>query len=160
MRGRKPIPSKIHQLRGNPGKRQLPDTLEDKFPAGVPEPPEILNEAALAEWNRIVPQLQEVGILKRVDRTALAGYCLTYARWLEAERALITGGSFIRSPTNGSVHISPWFRMIEKCLDQMKSFMADFGMTPAARVRIRPGSSGKEEDPFEAWLSGSDKKTG
>ena len=153
MKGRKPIPTSIHLLNGNPGKRKLPETLEDKYSSEAPEPPTVLEGEARAEWDRIIPLLAEVGVLKKIDRTALAAYCLVYSRWLDAEEKIKTMGYFARTPT-GHIATNPHLRIIEKCLEQMKSFMSDFGMTPAARVRIRPGSSDEGEDALDQWLNG------
>ena len=56
MRGRKPKPTVLKLLDGNPGKR----TINDREPArrqGIPEMPAGLERrSAKAEWNRIVPE--------------------------------------------------------------------------------------------------------
>lgn len=157
MKGRKPLPTAIHLLNGNPGKRKLPETLENKFSSEAPEPPTVLEGEALAEWQRIIPLLAEVGILKRIDRTALAAYCLVYQRWIEAEEKIKTMGYFSKTP-RGFVGINPYLKIIEKCLEQMKTFMADFGMTPASRVRLRTTEPEQEGDDLDAWLNGNNKK--
>lgn len=158
MQGRKPLPTVVHRLNGNPGKRALPVTVEDKFSSERPEPPELLTGEALAEWERVMPQLSEAGILKKIDRVALAQYCLVYARWVEAETQVKSTGPFVRTKT-GYLVMHPSLKLIEKYLEQMKSYMADFGMTPASRVRIKPGSPGSELDPLEAWMQGGAKQS-
>lgn len=157
MRGRKPLPSNVHVLNGNPGKRPLKDTVEEKFSSEVPEPPTVLEGEALAEWNRVVPQLQEAGILKKIDRTALATYCLCFARWLDAEQKVKEMGCFARTATGYTV-INPYFKIIEKSIEQMKSLMSEFGMTPSSRVRIRPGSPEEGDDALEAFLNGRSRQ--
>ena len=49
MRGRKPKPTLMKQLNGNPGKRPLNDR-EPVPPAGTPTPPDYLDDVARQEW--------------------------------------------------------------------------------------------------------------
>ncbi len=157
MKGRKPIPTTMHVLNGNPGKRKLPETVEDKYTNGSPDPVKELSEEARAEWDRIVPELEVVGVLKKVDRAALAMYCTVWAQWLEAQKKMIEEGTFMRSP-DGYLVMNPYFKIAERCVNQIKSFLSEFGMTPAARVRIRPGAPKEEDNPFLGWLNGEKKE--
>ena len=50
--------------------------------------PEHLSPAAQAEWRRLAQSLQQDGLLTQVDRAALAAYCQSYGRWVEAEQKL------------------------------------------------------------------------
>src|SRR5690606_37247509 len=84
MRGRKPNPTALRRLNGNPGKRGY-NHLEPVAPEGLPDCPPHLSELARAEWDRIAQVLYEMGVLTMVDRAALAAYCQAYARWAEAE---------------------------------------------------------------------------
>jgi len=62
MRGRKPKPTKQKEAEGNPGKRRLNED-EPRFDATMPEPPEpVKNDpVALAEWERVAPELHANG---------------------------------------------------------------------------------------------------
>lgn len=87
MRGRKPKPTNLKILAGNPGRRPLPDG-EPCPDAVLPTPPDFLDDQALREWERIAPELHQLGLLTRLDRAALAAYCQSYAHWIKAETAL------------------------------------------------------------------------
>ena len=63
----------IRELEGNPGKRPLNDR-EPTPPPGVPDCPEYLDDDARAEWFRTAGVLNEMGLLSRADRSALAAY--------------------------------------------------------------------------------------
>lgn len=87
-RGRKPTPTHLKLVRGNPGKRAIKKgepkpTLDD-----APLPPAFLNDDAKVEWGRVVPDLQRCGLLTKIDRAALAGYCQAYGTWAQCDRAL------------------------------------------------------------------------
>src|SRR5690348_3709942 len=99
MAGRRPTPTTLKVLRGNPGKRPL-NPKEPKPPTAIPIAPQHLTEIAKAEWDRIAPKLAQLGLLTDLDRAALAAYCCAYARWSEAEEALKKTGTVVRSPTN------------------------------------------------------------
>ncbi len=82
-------------------------------------------------------------MISHVDRGALAMICTTWARYVEAEefieKASQNGksGLFQMSP-NGYPIQSPWLAVSNKAIDMYKSLLSEFGLSPAARVRITP----------------------
>jgi phage terminase small subunit len=87
MRGRKPKPTHLKLLEGNPGRRG-PNAGEPQPAQRVPTCPSHLCPPAKAEWKRLAAQLTVLRILTDLDRAALAAYCQAYGRWVEAERKL------------------------------------------------------------------------
>ena len=87
MRGRKPIPTVLKKLRGNPGKRPLQPDLKLNG-STLPEAPLFLSANALVEWDRVVAVLAPTGILTALDTMPLAVYCETYATWKIATELL------------------------------------------------------------------------
>ena len=83
-RGRKPKPTAMKELEGNPGKHPL-NTSEPKPNKKAPACPKWLEPEAKKEWRRLAKQMEAIGILTEVDMAAFAGYCQAYARWKEAE---------------------------------------------------------------------------
>ena len=86
MRGRKPKPTNLKILNGNPGKRPL-NKKEPKpkvTPSG-PYCPRWPESYAKDEWQRISKELKGLGLLTDIDVTAMAAYCQTYKRWRVAE---------------------------------------------------------------------------
>jgi len=74
MRGRRPKPTRLKVLTGNPGKRPM-NTNEPKPEPTVPECPNELGPVARAEWDRLAAELGKLKILTALDRAALAAYC-------------------------------------------------------------------------------------
>ena len=74
MRGRKPLPSNVVRLRGNPGKRRLNDAEPRPAPR-IPTCPACLGDEARKEWKRLARELAELGLLTGLDRGLLAAYC-------------------------------------------------------------------------------------
>ena len=93
-RGRKPTPTAIKELEGNPGKRALNDK-EPKPQKKAPACPKWLEDEAKKEWRRLAKQMEQLGILTQVDMAAFAGYCQAYARWKEAEEFITQHGSIV-----------------------------------------------------------------
>ena len=84
MAGRKPKPTALKKLEGNPGKRKL-NTKEPVPGKGIPDCPKWLLPEAKEEWKRLCQKLSEMGVLTEIDMAAFAAYCQSYARWKEAQ---------------------------------------------------------------------------
>ena len=151
MRGRKPKPTVLKLLDGNPGKRPLNDREPASIP-GIPDMPEDLDDEAQAEWNRIVPELREMGLLCRADRAALTGYCTSWSRWRNAEAQVGKYGTIVKSPDKNFPMTSPYLTVANQSLEAMRKFLVEFGLTPSSRSRIRLPASGDAADEFDRFL--------
>jgi P27 family predicted phage terminase small subunit len=153
MRGRKPVPTALRIIRGNPGKRRL-NTNEPKPRACVPECPDHLDDEAKREWKRITPELLAAGLLTAVDRAALAAYCQSWSRWVKLERKVRGNGEVLWDPQGEKFYPNPHLGALNKALRQMHEFLSEFGMTPASRVRLGSPTAVPAADPFEEFLRG------
>lgn len=142
MRGRKPVPTALKLVNGNPSKR--PINMHSFAPQSrIPRCPQHLKGEARKEWKRVVAELHRYQMISEVDRGELAMMCTQWARYVEAEemieKAAKGGGSglFVKTP-NGFPIQSPWLAVSNKAIEQYRGLCADFGMTPAARVRVTP----------------------
>lgn len=153
-RGRKPKPTALKLLEGNPGKRQL-NMNEPRFAQKMPpECPDWLEEEAQAEWDRLSETLFEMGILTDLDVAAFAAYCQAYARWREAEEFISKHGSIVKTKT-GYWQQVPQVSIAHSNQKIMMQAAAEFGLTPSARSRIIAGNAKKEEvDEMEFLLTG------
>ena len=152
--GRKPKPKRLQLLQGRPGKR--PPANEPKPPPIAPECPDWLADEAKEEWRRVAPKLERLGLLTEIDRTALAAYCQEYARWVEAEAVLAEVGMVIETE-KGYLYQRPELGIARKALQLIKSWCAEFGLTPSSRARMNlPEQS--EEDGLEKLLNGVEEK--
>ena len=91
VRGRKPKPTALKVLEGNPGHRPL--NKKEPMPKGrLPRCPDWLEDDAKKEWKRLGKVLAEMGMLTHLDMMAFAGYCQAYARWKGAEEFITQHG--------------------------------------------------------------------
>ena len=153
-RGRKPKPTAMKELEGNPGKHPL-NTSEPKPNKKAPACPKWLEPEAKKEWRRLAKQMEAIGILTEVDMAAFAGYCQAYARWKEAEEFITQHGDMVRTP-NGYLQQVPQVSIAQTNLKIMLKFCEQFGLTPSARSRMVGEENGaeKETDEMELLLRG------
>ena len=152
MAGRRPKPTHLKLLQGNPGKRPL-NANEPKPSAELPPPPDHLSDLAKQEWQRMGEHLVKLGLLTMIDRSAFAAYCVVWTRWVEAEEALTKTGPVVKSPS-GYPMLSPFYTVANQSLSQLRAYLTEFGMTPSSRSRTTVG--GKEQtDPLEEFLFGT-----
>lgn len=148
--GRKPKPTALKILEGNPGKRPL-NINEPKPISKAPKCPSWLEAEAKKEWRRVAKGLEQIGALAEIDMAALAGYCQAYARWKEAEEFISKHGSLVKTPSGywqqvPQVNIaSSYLKIMLKCCEQ-------FGLTPSARSRIVADKDSDADDLMELIL--------
>ncbi len=153
MLGRPRKPTRIKELEGNPGKRPL-NKFEPQFeiPAGLPAPPDFLDEDGLREWARAGKLLIEAKVLTEGDLSALAAYCAIYSRWAEAERKVRRMGSVVnlsKDKEKPFPALNPWLSVANTCLKQMRAYLAELGLTPSSRSKIIAGEGPKPIDHAE-----------
>ncbi|MGE3913738.1 MAG: phage terminase small subunit P27 family [Chloroflexota bacterium] len=72
--------------------------------------PRELSEEAKAEWRRIVPVLEEAGLLNTIDRALLIRYCCAWADWLELQGLIQQSGKLLKGARGHLVRNPLWFR--------------------------------------------------
>lgn len=157
-RGRKPKPTHLRLVTGNPGKRPLPKAEAAVVPA-LPSPPPHLSDEAKVEWGRVSEDLFKTGLLSGIDRAALAAYCQAYGRWVQAEKSIaimaardqLTGGLMIKT-SNGNAIQNPLVGIANKAAADMVRYAAEFGMTPSARSRINTDAAQAPHDAASRYF--------
>jgi P27 family predicted phage terminase small subunit len=134
MRGRRPKPTRMKVLTGNPGKRPL-NVNEPSPQASVPECPAELGPVAHREWDRLVGELAVLKLLTNLDRAALAAYCGSYSLWAESMEAIQKFGTMVKSPSGYPIQ-SPYVAIANRQAEIMMRIASEFGFTPASRSRI------------------------
>lgn len=161
--GRRPLPTAVKKLRGNPGKR--PANKNEPVPTnGIPEMPDGLTAVAQKEWKAIAPQLEQLGVLAKIDGKALAAYCECFATWRVAADEVTSRGITLEEPVVVGVgeaaevvgykyKRNPAVTIANDALKLMKSFLIEFGLTPASRSRLRIEKP-QPADPMDEYLRG------
>ena len=160
--GRRALPANVHMLRGNPSKKPVADLVDGLQPeVEIPGCPKHLLPEARKEWRRITPELERYGLVSKLDRSALSLYCQAWARWVWAEEQLARsmaiaeqqraeaaargeewkGGDGMTVPTpTGHMSYSPHWVIANKAAQQVREFLAAFGLSPETRGKVSTSS--------------------
>lgn len=146
---RKAAPVALKIARGNPGKRKLPKPVD--APSGAPDCPAWLPLPGIEEWKRLIPLMQGMGILSKVDLGVLASYCLAWGELVIAEQCVQKEGRTITAG-NGAMTRHPQCTTIAQSIQQLRSLASELGLSPTARTRL--GASGEKPPDALAELMG------
>ena len=153
--GTVPAPTAVQKAKGV--------TRADRLSVNEPQPsrerpmcPTWVDAGAKACWREIVPQLDAMGVLTRIDRNAITRYCQLWSRWKAAELSLIEFGStYVLKDTNGKakcIQQRPEVSIAHRLALALTRMEGEFGMTPSSRTRIEavvaPAKQPDEKDKF------------
>lgn len=152
-RGRKPKPTVLKELAGNPGRRPLneqeprPATADPKMPRGK------LNAEGKKLWREVAPKLAELGLLTEVDMAALEMACNHYGLAREAMALIERMGLFVKD-RDGQPRKNPALQLYRDNSQAFKQYLVEFGMTPSSRSRIQAEPIDQEPSLAEILYSG------
>ena len=164
MAGRRPKPTIVKKLEGNPGCRPLPkNEPKPKQVAGLPPCPKHLKGLARRCWTRVGTQVVKMRVMTEADVDALEVLCLTYQEYREAFAVIETQGQTYMVPRyrdDGSVFeepkIRPEARIVSDAGKRLRMLYVEFGLTPSsrARVQVTPDEDSKGFAAFVAERAG------
>lgn len=148
------IPTAIKIAMGNPGKRPL-NKNEPQPAKTIPPCPPGLSAESSAAWGRLSVLLHNLGVLTELDAMALERLCDCYAEILSCRRLIKKNGRTYKTiGTTGSVVIkaNPAVGQLSDADRRFKGYLVEFGMTPAARTKVRVEGE-KEKDPLDEFFN-------
>ncbi len=151
-KGRPPKPAHLKVIDGNPGKRRLAPTV--KAPPSRPRAPEWLPSYAKTVWRRLVPLLDEMGILTTVDRETMASYCIAVNKLKESTEALAKTGYLVQGRRKGEAVKNPAAQHQREAMHEIATFSSMFGLSPADRQRLGDPASAAKAGDLETILAG------
>lgn len=126
-------PTALHVLNGNPSKLKDLGKNEPKPTPIRPECPEWLNKEAKDKWKELAPQLEQLGLLTKIDGDEFARYCQFTVRAKQAEENVEKNGVLVNGAVPGTMVKNPAVQ-IARDYAQAASRLADkFGLSPSAR---------------------------
>jgi P27 family predicted phage terminase small subunit len=170
VRGRKPKPSAVKKLEGNPGKRPL-NTEEPTPPVEIPDCPKHITGHAREEWLRASELAKKLGILTALDRSVFSAYCEAWGLWVEACEHLAKEGVLLRPPSApgeketlfglipakavnpAQMAFNNWYHVKNKAWEQFTKLASELGFSPTSRSRVH-GSQETDKDESADFLDG------
>jgi P27 family predicted phage terminase small subunit len=144
-------PLELVRLEGDRSHGKRPKDVV-KPPPSSPEPPDWLHDLAKREWYRILPILENLGLMTDLDVVPLAAYCQAYARLQEVEAQLDTEG-FTKTSTRGSETQSTSSVAAKQYMQIIRGYCMEFGLTPSARGRMQTPNKQADESELESLIS-------
>lgn len=123
---------------------------------GAPEPPDHLDGEALAMWHRMCGSFADMKTLAMVDAAALERFCFLWERADRVDRILSDPAvdllfEKVTVDSSGVEHVEPKRNpLLAESLAlnrELRMWLAEFGMTPAARGKVKIPKKAEEEDP-------------
>jgi P27 family predicted phage terminase small subunit len=151
-RGPPPKPTAQKKLEGTYRKDRAAGGNELAPPPAVPVCPKWLKGAAKIEWDRVVPQLAEAGVLTGLDGGQLERYCDAYGNWLAARADVTKRGVTLKTQFGPQNNPS-----VKRAFDERKEadrLAQELGLSPSARSRVKVPEKAPAADPTEAFLFG------
>ena len=169
MAGRRPKPTVLKLVTGNPGKRAI-NKREPKPRREIPSCPAHLSDSAKVAWGRLCVILDRMGVLTEADSLALERLCDCYTEILECREIVARDGRTYSSITTKTtseegeettteevkslLKANPAVAMLADADRRFKSYLVEFGLTPAARTKVKTEPDGDEKkDPLGKYFA-------
>lgn len=157
QRGPKTQPPQLKVINGNPGRRPIDLDAGINPRVATPKCPAFLLDEAKAEWKRLAPQLEELGLISELDLAAFAMYCQAYGRWAQAEKQMrelnaaaadrrkagatqvsdsMRHPGYVQRTPSGYEQQSHWLNIANRNMELVLKFAAEFGLSPSMRARV------------------------
>lgn len=124
---------------------------DDALSRTKPRCPSFLDTYAKSEWKRVCNELYDAGLLRSVDRAALANYCQLFSTWKQATILVQEKGLIIKTK-NGNIIQSPALGIANVAARDMMKALKEFGMTPSSRARLEPDIEPEKEKTLAEQL--------
>ncbi len=150
MPGRRPTPTHLKLVLGNPGKRRT-NAAREPTPArtGAIEPPAYLTPGATEAWRRLAPVLSAMGVLTVADGMAFESLCEAYADVRAARAAIEVHGDTVYETRNIQDGVMrrphPEVAQLAEAEKRLRGLLGEFGLTPAARSKVSLPPAGDDK---------------
>ncbi len=148
MAGRKPLPTKVKQIKATLQKCRT-NQREPKPHGDLVEPPEYMPEGAKSAW-RYALECAPPNLLKRLDMSVLEVWACAADLYRKAQAGIAKTGLLVKAPNTGVPMQSPYLAIANKQAQIMTKAATEMGFTPASRSRVSmPIESAEAElDPW------------
>lgn len=142
-RGPAPKPTSLRLLHGDrPARINYAEPVPRELPA---ERPAWLSADAAEEWDRIVPELEHMRVIRAVDSMVVAAYCEAVARFRQASAIVAAEGLLIE--VDGTARKHPAALIARDASADMRLLGRELGLSPSARSMLRAGAESPHGGP-------------
>lgn len=154
MRGRKPLPDRIKQLKGTLRPHRINGDAPTP-PPGMPAMPFWLSKKGQPFWKQYAEEFHDMGILTTMDQAAFGCLCEIISTIKAMNKILDQDGILIYEGSVPKKH--PAFGILKDAWAQLRAFAVEFGMTPSSRSRVSVEKP-KTLTKFQEFLEKANKR--
>lgn len=156
MRGRRPKPTLLKEIEGNPGKRAI-NKCEPRPEGDLYAAPIWMSDTQREGWAFAITHAP-YGLLKQLDRSILAIWVVAEDLHREAAEKITQYGLLTKSPNAGLPLQSPYLAILNKQAQIMLKAGAELGFSPSSRTRVQVdqgwiGQNGEMRRAGKPWVA-------
>lgn len=134
-RGPKPMPRNLKIVKGADRPSRMNDD-EPILPVAIPDAPDHLEGGEIDCFYDVAGKLARMRVISEADADAISVYAVNWIRWQEATAKVREMGMVVKSPKNYPIQ-NPFLAIANRCQKECVSIMAEFGLTPSSRTRVK-----------------------
>ena len=146
MAGRPRKPTALKRWQGT--YRADRESENEPQPVGEVEPPESLTAAARAEWDRLAPALEAVGLLTVADVAVFSVYVQAWADYNKISDQLNGMASWTWESEKGYRQVVPEISMRKEARTRIKEAGAKLGLDPSSRSGLNVAPKENRRNKF------------
>lgn len=148
--GPPPKPTELRVLHGS--KRGKADrAAEPQVELGVPTPLGEIDDVGAGAWDSLAETLLSMRVLSKADGLALEMLVAVYSEWRSAQDEIERDGATqtVETQHGSKMQNHPAVARRSDAWRRLHAMAQEFGLTPAARTRVKAGSAPPAADPLE-----------
>lgn len=151
MRGRKPTPTVLKLLRGNPGRRRIDPTEPMPERMDTDCPAELSDRDAAEEWERTIVPAINLGHVTVSDRVLAIAHCDLWATWRSQLADAARHAHVVAAGKNQYPTPNPARGMANKTLQLLIKVDQELGLSPVSRSRVSVDRGAKAKNRVEKF---------
>lgn len=125
----------------------------------IPPMPEGMSEDAESTWVDITSELEEMGLISKIDQIPMRLLCDSYGTYLSAQENIVKNGITVihkKFGKDGDIENeveNPAIKIRDTAFQQIHRICREFGMTPSSRTGIKSSKDAPKESTIMNFLS-------
>lgn len=149
-RNRKPIALKEgHLTKEQKIKDELKENLVACNSKNIKIPSWVKDDFAKKEFKKLSALLNDIGIISELDINNLAGYCISYSRYVQATNEIQGEPLTVKKQLPNGAYTTienPLIKIAKTYADEMRKFAGLVGLTLDSRMKVADSLLQKQED--------------
>ena len=144
--GRRPKPTFLKLIAGNPGKRPINEG-EPQPIGNLAEAPSWLSDSQKIIWDEAVANAPP-GLLRCIDQSVFLVWVIAKDLHQDSVEKIAKYGAVIKSPDKGHPMQSPFVAVLNRQAQIMLKAAAEMGFTPSSRSRVKIEAGQRKANKF------------